>query len=117
MKPRDWKNMSIKDKGQKLACKCKHNGIQDALHMVYECTATKDIIDIALDKIKHSLNKTDCIQNRKYQKMQRSNKITYSLTGLRKIGSKKKPTRRQERDVVHAWSKTYTEINTILTTF
>ena len=109
--------MSEKDKANSLKCKCKHNGVQDALHVVYECTATKDAISLALDTIEKSMNTSNPEVKNMFQKLNQKDQITYSLSGLRKTNTTSKPTRVQEKIVVQAWSKAYGSINAMLDTF
>ena len=85
------------NKEQMQKCKCKHNGIQDSLHVIYECSATRDTVDTALEKVEQILQKPENQCALRYNKMNRNDRITYmySLSGLRTLESLQKPTRVQ----------------------
>ena len=111
-----WNGMTHEHKSDALNCKCKHNGVQDPLHMIYECSATRDLIDDTLTRIASHMNVTEN-QKSKFKAMSQKDQITYTLSGMQKVGQKHKIPRVTQNEIVKAWSRAYNDINKILTTF
>jgi hypothetical protein len=112
-----WDDMSYTEKRDTATCKCLHGGVQDMMHVLYDCTFMKESIDEALEKTIKAISTFGTFQHEiDFTSLTRDQQINSSLSGLQlKYGNSNfKVPKIMEKILIKAWSQVYTEVEIAL---
>lgn len=110
IKPAIWRAMDQSQKEYSLTCNCKHGGVQDMCHLVYECGWLSDTVDGILTDTRRYIQPGE--HRRKYDSLTRTQQITCSLSALQIPNVQKTGSGRQTQinNVHKLWGVLYEDL-------